>query len=115
MNHSGTEGLGDNADDAGDAVIAARPSFAVRGLLVLVWCYQKTLSPLIPAIFGPNAGCRFYPSCSHYAAEALRVHGVWRGLGLAVWRLLRCTPLSKGGIDPVPKRVCRRVEKTPAA
>lgn len=111
MNDRGTEGLGDKADDSAGVVISNRPSLAVRGLLVLVWIYQKTLSPLIPAIFGPNAGCRFYPSCSHYAAEALRVHGVWRGLGLAAWRLLRCTPLSKGGIDPVPKRVCVRVGK----
>ncbi|HOF09278.1 MAG TPA: membrane protein insertion efficiency factor YidD [Opitutaceae bacterium] len=111
MNDSGTEGLGEKADGADGAVISNRPSLVVRGLLVLVWIYQKTFSPLIPAIFGPNAGCRFYPSCSHYAAEALRVHGVWRGLALAVWRLLRCTPLSKGGIDPVPKRVCVRVGK----
>ena len=111
MNHSGTEGLAEKADGADGAVSVNRPSLVVRGLLVLVWCYQKTLSPLIPAVFGPNAGCRFYPSCSHYAAEALRVHGVWRGLALAVWRLLRCTPLSKGGIDPVPKRVCVRVGK----
>ena len=111
MNRSGTEGLRDKADGADGAVSVNRPLLVVRGLLVLVWIYQKTFSPLIPAIFGPNAGCRFYPSCSHYAAEALRVHGPWRGLALAVWRVLRCTPLSKGGIDPVPKRVCVRVGK----
>lgn len=111
MNHSGTEGLRDEADDSAGVVISNRPSLLVWLLLVPIWIYQKTLSPLIPAIFGPNAGCRFYPSCSHYAAEALRVHGPWRGLALAVWRVLRCTPLSKGGIDPVPKRVCVRVGK----
>lgn len=46
--------------------------------------------------------CRYEPTCSHYAEQAVRRHGVVRGLGLATWRLLRCNPWSKGGYDPVP-------------
>ena len=87
-----------------------RPHLGVRVLLGLVWLYQKLISPVIPAIFGPNAGCRFYPTCSHYAAEALRTQGVGRGLWLAGRRLLRCTPLSAGGLDPVPPPRCVRVK-----
>jgi hypothetical protein len=48
--------------------------------------------------------CRFHPSCSDYAAEAIRSRGVVIGSGLAAWRLLRCGPWSAGGIDPVPSR-----------
>jgi putative membrane protein insertion efficiency factor len=47
--------------------------------------------------------CRFYPSCSHYAEEAIRRHGALRGSLLAVWRIARCGPFTKGGVDPVPK------------
>jgi putative membrane protein insertion efficiency factor len=46
--------------------------------------------------------CKYEPTCSHYAEEAVRRHGVVRGLSLAAWRLLRCNPWSKGGYDPVP-------------
>ncbi len=75
------------------------PQFA---LLVLIRLYQRTLSPLLPVVFGPACGCRFYPTCSYYAAEAVRAHGALRGAWLAVVRLLKCTPLHPGGIDPVP-------------
>ncbi len=75
-----------------------------RGLLGLVWMYQHTLSPVIPAVFGPACACRFHPTCSHYAAEAVRVHGALRGVWLTACRLLRCTPLHPGGLDPVPAR-----------
>jgi putative membrane protein insertion efficiency factor len=67
-------------------------------LIALVRVYQVVISPLI----GPR--CRFYPSCSNYAIEAMRVHGALRGSGLAAWRVLRCNPLSNGGLDPVPPR-----------
>lgn len=73
-----------------------------RALLALVWVYQKTLSPAIPAVFGPACACRFHPTCSHYAAEAVRTHGALRGVWLSARRLLRCTPLHPGGLDPVP-------------
>jgi putative membrane protein insertion efficiency factor len=67
-------------------------------LIAFVRVYQYTISPLL----GPR--CRYYPSCSSYAVEALREHGALRGLGLATWRLLRCNPFSNGGYDPVPPR-----------
>jgi uncharacterized protein len=49
--------------------------------------------------------CRFSPSCSHYAEDAIRAHGVIRGVGLGTWRILRCNPFGTGGDDPVPVRV----------
>lgn len=65
-------------------------------LLALVWLYRKLLSPaLAPA-------CRFVPSCSVYADEALRHHGLTRGTPLTMWRLCRCHPFARGGYDPVP-------------
>ena len=67
-------------------------------LIAFIRVYQYTLSPLL----GPR--CRYYPSCSNYAVDALREHGAVRGLGLAAWRLLRCNPFSNGGYDPVPPR-----------
>ncbi|MDD9893219.1 MAG: membrane protein insertion efficiency factor YidD [Gammaproteobacteria bacterium] len=70
-----------------------------RHLLIgLVKLYQLTLSPLL----GPS--CRFTPSCSHYAIEALQTHGVFRGSWLAAKRISRCHPLNPGGYDPVPNR-----------
>ena len=57
--------------------------------------YQRVLSPLMPA------RCKYHPTCSEYAVQAIRMHGVMRGLVLAGWRILRCNPLSDGGIDPV--------------
>jgi len=71
---------------------------AVAGLVGLVRLYQATVSPLL----GPR--CRYAPSCSAYAVEALRTHGVWRGLALGAWRILRCHPWAEGGYDPVPPR-----------
>jgi putative membrane protein insertion efficiency factor len=67
-------------------------------LVAFIRFYQRFISPLIP----PR--CKYYPSCSAYAVEAIRVHGPWRGLALAGWRLLRCNPLSDGGLDPVPPK-----------
>lgn len=67
-----------------------------RVLIGFVVAYQRLISPLLPP------ACRFAPSCSDYAVEALAVHGVLRGLALAAWRLLRCHPLCRGGFDPVP-------------
>jgi uncharacterized protein len=57
--------------------------------------YKWLISPLIPP------ACRYVPSCSEYAMEAVEVHGVLRGSVLAAWRLLRCHPFAKGGYDPV--------------
>jgi len=67
-------------------------------LVAIIRVYQRFISPLFP----PR--CKYYPTCSEYAVEALRVHGAWRGLLMAGWRLLRCNPLSDGGLDPVPPK-----------
>lgn len=58
--------------------------------------YQRFISPLTPPT------CRFTPTCSHYAIEAIRKHGPFKGLALAVWRILRCNPWGGSGYDPVP-------------
>ena len=82
----------------------------------LVRLYQITLGPALPAIAGPGCGCRFTPSCSHYALEAVRTHGALSGSWLAVRRVARCTPLCTGGFDPVPAfkgRVCSRTGGPP--
>ena len=80
--------------------------------LSLIRLYQRTLSPALPALFGSACGCRFAPTCSHYAAEAIRTHGVIIGIALGAVRLVKCTPLHPGGFDPVPPRrarpICRR-------
>ena len=73
-------------------------------LLLLIRVYQRTLSPALPVIFGAACGCRFSPTCSHYAAEAIRTRGVCVGVFLAAIRLVKCTPLHPGGFDPVPAR-----------
>lgn len=82
-------------------VIAAAP---VRVLLALIRVYQLAVSPVLPWVLGPGCGCRFHPSCSHYAADALRAHGLGRGSWLAVRRLGRCHPFHPGGVDLVPPR-----------
>jgi len=85
------------------------PARAAEGL---VWTYQKTLSPVLAAAF-PSWGCRFAPTCSHYARGALREHGLFVGGALAVARLARCGPWRAGGFDPVPPRrpACARVAR----
>lgn len=78
-----------------------------HGLLLLIRIYQRTLSPVLPVIFGSACGCRFAPTCSHYAADAIRTHGVFVGIFLGAIRLIKCTPLHPGGFDPVPPRRSR--------
>ena len=68
-------------------------------LILLVRVYQWTLRPFI------GAHCRFEPSCSAYAVEALQHHGALRGAGLSARRVLRCNPWNEGGMDPVPEQV----------
>jgi len=76
--------------------VTTRPSGATRALLAPIVAYRRWVSPALPA------RCRFYPTCSAYAVEALVVHGAARGFGLAAGRLLRCHPFHLGGYDPVP-------------
>ena len=67
-------------------------------MLFAIARYQKYISPYL------GNHCRFTPTCSQYAAEAIRVHGACKGFFLALFRLLRCNPLFKGGYDPVPEK-----------
>ncbi len=69
-------------------------------LLPLIRLYQKIISPALP-----ENTCRFYPSCSHYAYQAIYKHGVLRGGLMSIWRILRCNPFNSGGHDPVPKKL----------
>jgi putative membrane protein insertion efficiency factor len=71
-----------------------------RILLALLALYRRWLSPALHTL-NPG-GCRFVPTCSEYAAIAIATHGPLRGVALATWRLLRCHPFSRGGLDQVP-------------
>jgi uncharacterized protein len=73
-----------------------------RTLQAMLAAYKCWISPALP-----NA-CRFVPTCSEYAMEAVERHGTLQGSGLAVWRLLRCHPLARGGHDPVPQMFWRK-------
>lgn len=90
-----------DGDPATPAPPQSRPGLlgmAAKPLVLLIKGYQRFVSPFLPP------SCRFYPSCSAYAVEALTVHGVLRGSWLTVRRLLRCGPWHPGGLDPVPPR-----------
>lgn len=67
-----------------------------RVMIALIRGYKKYISPLLPP------SCRFTPTCSEYAMEAIQKHGAWKGGLFAIWRILRCNPFCKGGYDPVP-------------
>ena len=79
-----------------------------RGALLLLRGYQRYVSPMRPAT------CKYYPSCSQYAVVAIQRHGLLRGSGLAAWRLLRCNPWSRGGVDDVPPPRERHEHHRPA-
>ena len=71
----------------------------IKGILIVpIKIYQKFISPCFP----PR--CKYYPSCSHYAVDALMKHGPVKGLVLGTWRILRCNPWSRGGVDYVPEK-----------
>jgi hypothetical protein len=73
-------------------------NWARIAMLGLIRLYQMTLSRGLP-----EGTCRFYPSCSHYGYQAIYRHGVFKGLGMSAWRVLRCNPFNPGGYDPVPQ------------
>ncbi len=73
-----------------------RPGLGARGVAAFLALYKKFLSPLLPP------ACRFQPTCSEYAREAILRHGLLRGGWLSVLRLSRCHPFHSGGLDPVP-------------
>ena len=85
-------------DGTSAAVRPGRPSAAAAILLWLIGGYRRFISPML------GARCRFAPSCSAYALEAVREHGALRGTWLAVCRIGRCHPFHPGGYDPVPPR-----------
>lgn len=77
--------------------VAAAVSKAIARILVLpILFYQKFITPYTPA------SCRFQPTCSEYARQALLKHGALKGLALTIWRILRCNPWGGSGYDPVP-------------
>ena len=79
----------------------------MRAVLVApIRFYQRFVSPALPA------RCKYHPTCSEYAVQAVRTYGVLRGLVLAAWRLLRCNPWSHGGVDPVEAQTIFRT-RTP--
>jgi putative membrane protein insertion efficiency factor len=74
---------------------------AAWALLLPIHAYRRLVSPFL----APR--CRFHPTCSTYAVQAIRVHGPVKGTALAAWRVVRCNPWNLGGIDPVPPRLDR--------
>jgi putative membrane protein insertion efficiency factor len=109
---------------AGLALTAVR--LPARGLEGLIWLYQRTISPAL-VVINPHGGCRFAPTCSHYARVALREHGFLGGVALTLVRLAKCGPWHPGGEDPVPSSPrlrrtrsdpqfsCVKVTRTPLA
>jgi putative membrane protein insertion efficiency factor len=73
-----------------------RKVFSMKLLLVLIRCYQYAISPML----GQN--CRFFPSCSDYAVQAIERYGAYKGAYLGLKRIVRCHPWNPGGFDPVP-------------
>ena len=71
-------------------------SIIARFAVLMIRGYQVTLSPLLPS------ACRYQPTCSAYAIEAVERYGVVRGVWMGAWRILRCHPFARGGYDPVP-------------
>ena len=81
-------------------------SIIKKAMIFLIKTYQLTLSPRFS-----NGACRYTPTCSQYAIEALQVHGVVKGSLLAIRRIMRCNPFFKGGYDPVPLKNTKKKEK----
>lgn len=79
---------------------------AAHLLLALIWLYRVTLSPFL------GGQCRYQPTCSQYAIDAIREYGPWRGAWMGARRILRCHPFVKGGYDPVPPREIKEDAET---
>src|SRR5262249_62349223 len=84
------------SDRQGETIKAIEMTRGARATIWILTAYKRVLSPLLPR------ACRFEPTCSVYALEAVRKHGLGRGLGLAARRLTRCHPFNRGGFAPVP-------------
>ncbi len=85
---------------------SAPSRFAAAAVLAPVHAYRRLVSPSL------SARCKYYPSCSQYAVDAVRELGVFRGLLVALWRLARCNPWSNGGVDPIENRSLFRASAT---
>ena len=83
-------------DDVRDS--AERERLHIRLVLAPIRLYQRLISPALPR------RCKYHPTCSQYAVEAVERYGILRGTVLAAWRILRCNPFSHGGYDPVPPK-----------
>ena len=81
-------------------------TLARRAAIAPIRLYQRAISPALPR------RCRYHPSCSQYAADAIGSYGILRGVVLAAWRLLRCNPFSNGGYDPVSAQTIFRVPRS---
>lgn len=77
-----------------------------KAIVFLIRTYQVTLSPRFS-----DGACRYTPTCSQYAIEAIEIHGVFKGSLLAIKRILRCNPFFKGGYDPVPPKKNKKEDK----
>jgi putative membrane protein insertion efficiency factor len=94
-----------DAAGAPGPVASGAAGFARRAAIAPIVLYQRLISPALPR------RCKYEPTCSRYAVQAITRYGILRGLVLAAWRLLRCNPLSDGGYDPVEaQRLFRRRE-----
>ena len=94
---------------SGNWAASRSPTLGARALVAPINAYRRWISPALPA------RCRFYPSCSAYALEAIASHGASRGFVLAFRRLLRCHPFHPGGYDPVPEPGNHRADVTGAS
>ena len=79
-------------------------------MVFIIRLYRWTIAPAQTLLFGPSTGCRFTPTCSQYAMDAVHTHGAMAGGWLAAKRICRCHPWGQGGHDPVPK--CGNMEHT---
>lgn len=75
-----------------------------KPLATLHLIYKRVLSPALHLLSATFIGCKFHPTCSSYAKDAIQVHGILKGLRLALWRVLKCGPFTNGGYDPVPPK-----------
>lgn len=93
--------------------IQSLPMLSARWVLCgLIQLYRWMFSPLLAILFGPASGCRFMPTCSHYALEAIEAHGALAGSLLAAKRVCRCHPFGGCGHDPVPETLSK-IESRP--
>jgi uncharacterized protein len=87
---------GGNRSPQGDDFERREPSRRVVAALAPIRFYQRFISPAFPR------RCKYHPTCSAYAVEAIQRYGILKGTVMAAWRILRCNPFSHGGYDPVP-------------